>query len=225
MSQARLIITAVTLEGRTRSEVARDYGVSRYWVQTLVKRFLAEGEAAYEPRSRRPHSSPNAVPAAVEDQILRLRKELSKQGLDAGADTIHTHLTRAAGRTPRSKTSTSRTPVPAVSTIWRVLTRRGFVTPHRSGRSAPGTGSPLLSPTNAGRPTSPTGSSLTAPGSRSSTSKTTTPASTYCPKPRCPSPPAVCSPGSAPRSDATESRPACSSPKGLTTWSVRLPPG
>ena len=67
MSQARLIITAVTLEGRTRNEVARDYGVSRYWVQTLVKRFLAEGEAAYEPRSRRPHSSPNAVPAAVED--------------------------------------------------------------------------------------------------------------------------------------------------------------
>jgi transposase InsO family protein len=123
MSQARLIITAVTLEGRTRSEVARDYGVSRYWVQTLVKRFLAEGEAAFEPRSRRPHTSPQAVTPAVEEDIVRLRKELSKQGLDAGADTIHTHLAR---RTPRSKTSTP--PVPAVSTIWRVLTRRGFVT-------------------------------------------------------------------------------------------------
>jgi len=32
MSMARLIITAVTLEHRTKSEVARDYGVSRYWV-------------------------------------------------------------------------------------------------------------------------------------------------------------------------------------------------
>jgi transposase InsO family protein len=130
MSQARLLITAVLLEGRTKSEVARDYGVSRYWVQTLVKRFLAEGEAAYEPRSRRPRHHPNQVSPAMEEQVVRLRKELSKQGLDAGADTIHTHLAR---RTPRSKTSTAE-PVPAVSTIWRVLTRRGFVTPQPQKR-------------------------------------------------------------------------------------------
>lgn len=30
MSQVRLIITRVTLERRTKREVARDYGVSRY---------------------------------------------------------------------------------------------------------------------------------------------------------------------------------------------------
>jgi transposase InsO family protein len=134
MSQARLIITAVTFEGRSKSEVARDYGVSRYWVQTLVKRFRAEGEAAFGPRSRRPHTSPTAVTAAMEDQIVRLRKELSKRGLDAGADTIHTHLLR---RTPRSKTSSAPQP-PAVSTIWRVLTRRGFVTaqPHKRPKSS-----------------------------------------------------------------------------------------
>ncbi|MGE5719629.1 MAG: helix-turn-helix domain-containing protein [Nocardioidaceae bacterium] len=102
MSLARLIITAVKDEGRTKSEVARDYGVSRYWVQTLVKRFEAEGQAAYQPRSRRPRTSPQAVPSEVEEQILRLRKELSKQGLDAGAETLRTHLAR---RTPRSQTS------------------------------------------------------------------------------------------------------------------------
>jgi transposase len=65
MSKARLIITAVVLEGRSKSEVARDYDVSRYWFQQLVKRYLAEGEATYQSRSRRPHSSPHAVPAAV----------------------------------------------------------------------------------------------------------------------------------------------------------------
>lgn len=75
MSKARLIITAVVVEGRTKSEVARDYEVSRYWVQQLVKRWYTEGEAAYQPRSRRPHSSPHAVPAEVEDQIVRLRKD------------------------------------------------------------------------------------------------------------------------------------------------------
>jgi hypothetical protein len=30
MSLARLVITAVKLEGRTRSAVAREYGISRY---------------------------------------------------------------------------------------------------------------------------------------------------------------------------------------------------
>ncbi len=129
MSKARLIITAVLVEGRTKSEVARDYDVSRYWVQRLVQRYLVEGEAAYQPRSRRPHSSPHAVPAAVEDEIVRLRKELSRRGLDAGADTIGSHLAR---RTPRSGKDQLR--VPAVSTIWRILVRRGFVTPQPQKR-------------------------------------------------------------------------------------------
>lgn len=102
MSKARLIITAVVVEGRSKSEVARDYEVSRYWVQQLVRRWYAEGERAYVPRSRRPRSSPQAVPAEIEEEIVRLRKELARQGLDAGADTIRTHLAR---RTPRSQTS------------------------------------------------------------------------------------------------------------------------
>jgi transposase InsO family protein len=129
MSKARLIITAVLVEGRTKSEVARDYDVSRYWVQQLVQRYLVEGEAAYQPRSRRPHSSPHVVPAAVEDEIVRLRKELSRRGLDAGADTIRSHLAR---RTPRS--GPDQLSVPAVSTIWRILVRRGFVTPQPQKR-------------------------------------------------------------------------------------------
>jgi hypothetical protein len=55
MSKAQLVITAVVLEGRSKSEVARDYDVSRCWVQQLVKRYHAEEPAAFEPRSRRPH--------------------------------------------------------------------------------------------------------------------------------------------------------------------------
>ena len=143
MSKARLIITAVLVEGRSKSEVARDYDVSRYWVHQLVRRYDAEGEAAFRPRSRRPHTSPNAVPPGVEDQIVRLRKQLTRQGLDAGADTIRTHLAR---RTPRSVPAHSTTAlpgppaasVPSVATIWRILTRRGFVTPqpHKRPRSS-----------------------------------------------------------------------------------------
>jgi transposase InsO family protein len=123
MSLARLVITAVKIEGRSKSEVARDYGISRYWVQQLVKRFEVEGAAAFEPRSRRPHTSPHAVSLELEDQIVRLRKTLTKKGLDAGGETIAAHLA-----------VTGVTPVPAVSTIWRILTRRGFITPQPQKR-------------------------------------------------------------------------------------------
>ena len=109
MSKAQLVITAVVLEGRSKSEVAR-------------------GAAAYIARSRRPHRNPRAVSAEVEEHILRLRKTLIKRGLDAGAETIAAHLV----------TDPTIINVPAVSTIWRILTRRGFVTPqpHKRPRSA-----------------------------------------------------------------------------------------
>jgi hypothetical protein len=59
MSKAQLVITAVVLEGRSKSGAARDYDVSRYWVQQLVKRYEIEGAAAFEPHSRRPqHTIP-----------------------------------------------------------------------------------------------------------------------------------------------------------------------
>jgi transposase InsO family protein len=118
MSLAELVIVSVVVEGRSKSEVARDYKISRYWVQQLVKRYELEGEAAFTPRSRRPHTSPGAISLELEDQIVRLRKDLSKRGLDAGAETIRTHLQTSGAQR-----------VPSVSTIWRVLTRRGFVTP------------------------------------------------------------------------------------------------
>ena len=127
MSKAQLVITAVVLEGRSKSEVARDYDVSRQWVQQLCKRYQADGEAAYIARSRRPHHSPHAVAVEIEERIVRLRKTLTKRGLDAGADTIAAHLA-APGITN----------APAVSTIWRILKRRGFVTPqpHKRPRSS-----------------------------------------------------------------------------------------
>ena len=91
-SKARLVVTAVVVEGRSPSEVARTYGVARSWIYTLVARYRAEGDAAFEPRSRRPKRSPNATSDATIALILELRAELAGQGLDAGADTIRWHL-------------------------------------------------------------------------------------------------------------------------------------
>ena len=75
MSMARVvIIMAVVLEGRTGSQVAREYGLSRRWVKKLVARYRVEGEAAFEPRSRRPRSNPRSIGVEVEDAIVVLRK-------------------------------------------------------------------------------------------------------------------------------------------------------
>ena len=75
-SKARLVITAITLENRTVAEVVADYGVSKSWVYELLARYRDEGDAAFEPRSRRPHTSPNATPAATVELVLQLRKDL-----------------------------------------------------------------------------------------------------------------------------------------------------
>lgn len=122
MSLARLVVTAVLVEGRAKAAVARDYGLSRRWVHELVRRFQADGEAGLEPRSRRPRACPHRVGDALEDEIVELRKALAEEGLDAGAHTIAVHLHRRHGTAP------------AVSTIWRVLSRRGFVTPQPQKR-------------------------------------------------------------------------------------------
>src|SRR5687767_6992975 len=121
-SKARLVITAITLENRTVADVVAAYGVSRSWVYELLARYRDEGDAAFEPRSRRPHTSPNATPPETVQLILEIRKDLADRGLDAGADTIGWHLTH------RHRVTVSR------ATIHRILTRSSMVTPDPSKR-------------------------------------------------------------------------------------------
>jgi len=122
MSKARLVITAVVTEGRSQGEVARAYGVSQGWVSRLVARYRAEGEAAFEPRSRRPGTSPAAISQNTVDLIIELRKELSGRGLDAGPHTICWHLEH------------HHQIVVSAATVSRYLTRAGLVTPDPAKR-------------------------------------------------------------------------------------------
>ena len=126
MGMAQLVVAAVLVEGRSKSEVAREYGVSRRWVITLVQRYLAEGDAGLEPRSRRPVTSPQRTAVEVEDEIVEIRKDLDRGGHEAGAATIAFHLEQRHGTAP------------AVSTIWRILSARGLVTPqpHKRPKSS-----------------------------------------------------------------------------------------
>jgi len=87
-----LVITAVVVEGRSQSAVAREYGVSQGWISRLVKRYQLEGEAAFEPRSRRPQTSPTRLAQSTIDLIIDLRHQLLGKGLDHGPHTIAWHL-------------------------------------------------------------------------------------------------------------------------------------
>jgi transposase InsO family protein len=117
VSKARLVITAVVVEGRSQSEVAREYGVSQGWISRLVARYRLEGEEAFQPRSRRPHTSPIRLPQPTIDLIVTLRNDLLSKGLDHGPHTIAWHLQHHHGLTV------------SVNSIHRHLRAAGLVTP------------------------------------------------------------------------------------------------
>jgi transposase InsO family protein len=121
MTKQRLVISAV-LAGQSQSAVARRYGVSQGWVSKLVARYRLEGEAAFEAKSRRPHTSPNATSAETVDLVLGIRRRLVRAGLDAGADTIGWHL-QHTHRITLSRATTN-----------RILSRAGVITPEPAKR-------------------------------------------------------------------------------------------
>ncbi|MGA3217444.1 MAG: helix-turn-helix domain-containing protein [Acidimicrobiales bacterium] len=122
MDLAKYCVNAVLVEGRSVRAVAAATGRSKSWVHRHVSLYRQGGEEALVPAKRGPKVPANLTSPAVEDAIVELRKHLSEEGLDAGARTIHWHLCRCEA------------PVPALSTIHRVLRRRGFVTPQPQTR-------------------------------------------------------------------------------------------
>ncbi len=103
MSLARLVVTAVRMEGRTKAEVTRDYGVSRRWVYERCRRFDVEGEAGLQPRSRRPRASPGRTTEGSSwgprGARIRHRMELTGRALldDLGLQTHMAHPPPVAG--------------------------------------------------------------------------------------------------------------------------------
>jgi len=102
------------------------HGVHRSWLYKLLRRYRSEGDSGLVPRSRRPHGSPGAVGPEIQEAIVALRGQLLAEGFDGGALTIQWHLERRLGRAP------------SVSSIWRILRRRGLVVPqpHKRPRAS-----------------------------------------------------------------------------------------
>ena len=123
----QVIVLAVVEGGMSVTEAARRFGVSRDSVHRWLRVYRSGGLGSLGPQSRAPHTSPQATPPAVRARALQLRTVLKRDGLDAGAESIHDRLSLELD-TP-----------PSVSTIWRILKGvDGVITPqpHKRPRSS-----------------------------------------------------------------------------------------
>jgi transposase InsO family protein len=116
----------------------RGLGISRKTFYKYVARFRAEGVEGFYPRSRRPSSSPTRLPAALEDVLIRIRKQEDDAGWDYGADAVLMRLEEEllAGESawPADR------PLPARATVNRVFDQRGQLlkSPQRRPRHSQG---------------------------------------------------------------------------------------
>jgi transposase InsO family protein len=110
-------VMAVLSDGRTVTEVARDWEVSRQTIHAWLARYEREGMEGMGNRSHRPTSCPHQMPALVEVQVLELRRhkpfwgprrlviELAKKRVNAvpSASAIYRSLLRAGLIQPRPR--------------------------------------------------------------------------------------------------------------------------
>ena len=73
MSERLAMLAAGEQSGVSVTDLCTELGISRQTYYRLRRRVAEEGPSGVEPRSRRPHSSPTAIPSWLEDEIVRLR--------------------------------------------------------------------------------------------------------------------------------------------------------
>lgn len=122
--------------GESVAQVCRRHGISRDTYYRYRRRYLQEGVAGLQERSRRPGSSPARIDHALEEQICRMRKvhprwgarriraELARSGTEPPAvSTIHQALRRnhlVADQPPRRPTATKRFEREVSNDLWQI---------------------------------------------------------------------------------------------------------
>lgn len=127
MSVKRLIVS-VDPSSVNVTEFCEVHGISRWLFYDLRRRHRVEGDRVLVPGSRAPKRVANKTAVEVEDRIVELRKSLIDDGWDAGPASIRQRLVEVGD-----------VRVPSESTIWRILTDRGFITPEPKKRPRPAT--------------------------------------------------------------------------------------
>jgi transposase InsO family protein len=105
-------VLAVISEGRTVTEVAGRWGVSRQSVHAWLARYEARGLAGLEDLSHRPASCPHQMDPVTEAQVLELRR---------------VHRSWGARRIVFELGRLGAVPVPSESGVYRALVRAGLI--------------------------------------------------------------------------------------------------
>ena len=112
-------VLAVVGEGRTVTEVAHEWRVSRQTLHTWLARYEAGGLEALGDGSHRPAKCPHQMPAELEAMVLELRRYKPYWG-------PRSLISELARRTV--------SPLPSKSAVYRCLLRAGVIAPLRSRR-------------------------------------------------------------------------------------------
>jgi putative transposase len=119
----RLRFVARLLDGEKMAVLCEEFGISRKTGYKIYDRYKDCGVQGLTDRSRRPYRHANQLPAAIEEWIVRLKKEYPSWG----APKIRERL---RDRCPDVR-------CPAISTVHAVLDRHGLVTRRRRRRHRP----------------------------------------------------------------------------------------
>jgi transposase InsO family protein len=103
----------------TMTELCRVYGITRPTGYAVLRRWVQDGDAGLEERSRAPQKHPNQTPAEIEEQVLALRRKHPRWGPRTLKKVLETRDGEIAW--------------PAASTIGDMLDREGL-TQHRVKR-------------------------------------------------------------------------------------------
>jgi len=125
----RLKFIGRLLDGEKMAELCREFGISRKTGYKFWERYQKGGLYGLSNRTRRPYRYANQLPAQIEEEILRIKREHSCWG----APKIREILTR------RYLNIHS----PAISTVHCILDRHGLVT-RRKKRRFKAQGTPLI---------------------------------------------------------------------------------
>ena len=112
-------VSEVLVDGVTVTEVALRVGVSRQTIHAWLRRYGNGGIGDLAGRSSRPHRCPHETPAELEAAIVMMRQAHPAWG-----------PRRILIELDRAKVD----PLPARSTIYRILVRNGLVDPQRRRR-------------------------------------------------------------------------------------------
>ena len=112
MSQRKEFVVLAMVDGANMAHLCQRFGISRKIGYKWLARYLKEGEAGLQDRSRRPRVSPGATPPALEGAVLQVREDHPAWG----------------GRKIRARLQARGwVAIPAASTITAILRRHGKI--------------------------------------------------------------------------------------------------